>query len=99
MSAYSLGRKSFNQFMHDGDGQKGRKQFLSGKVEHDLSLVSIYRGFIKSPEITGFLTENVLMGNSSVVRSYGIEDWIKNNPDGALIDETQKGRFFSALRV
>lgn len=97
LSAYSLGGKSFKRFITEGDGPKGRQQFLSGKVMHDLSIVSIYREFIKSPEIVDFITENVLMSNSSEVRSYGIEEWIKNNPDGILIDEAPKGRYFLPL--
>ena len=98
LATYSLSRKSFKQLMANGEcSGEVRKQFLSDKVEHDLSILRIYKRFIESPRIAGFLTENVLMSNSSVIRSYGIEEWIKNNPDGILIDETPKGRYFLPL--
>ena len=97
LSAYSLTRKSFKKIVMEGENSKGWQQVLSGKVVHDLSLVLIYRRFIKSPEIIDFMTENALLGNSSELSSYGIEEWMKHHPDGILVDQTPKGTFFLPL--
>ena len=98
LAVYSLSKRSFRQLMDNQEcNSEGRKQFLSDKVDHDLSLLKIYQRFIKCPRIAGFLTENVLASGDSEVRSYGIEEWIKNNPDAILIDETPKGRYFLPL--
>ena len=96
-AAYSLSRKSFHKLLANGECGDARKQFLSNKVNHDLSIVTIYKRFIQSPRIVDFITENVLMSSSSELRSYGIEDWVKNNSDGILIDDTSKGRYFLPL--
>ena len=94
LAAYSLTDKCFKKLVcTEGERASLRKQFKSGKVEHDLSIVTIYRRLIQSPVVANFLAENVLMSNSAIIRSLDLEEWLKNSPDGILIHESSKGRY------
>ena len=96
--AYSLTKASFKKVTgQQGKGDGIRQQFLSNNTEHDLAIFDIYKKFIKSPRIVDFLTENLLMCGSTLIRPLNLEDWIKNNPDGILVDQTPEGRYFLPL--
>ena len=98
LSTYSLTKKSFSLVWGGEKESKGhRVQFLSDKVEHDLALLRIYKRLIRSSQISDFFTENILLSNSSEVRSLGIEVWIKNHPDAILVDESLRKPCFLPL--
>ena len=98
LAAYSLTERCFKKLVYsEGERVSVRKQFKSGKIGHDLSILTIYRRIIQSSEVSNFLTENVLMSNSAVIRSLDLEEWIRNSPDGILIHESNKGRHFLPL--
>lgn len=98
LAAYSLTERYFKKFIcTEGNKASVRKQFKSGKVKHDLGVVRIYRRLIQSPEVTGFLSENLLMSNSAVIRSLDLEEWLRHSPDAILTHESNKGRYFLPL--
>ena len=98
LAAYSLTEKCFKKLVcTEGERAWVRRQFKSGKVDHDLSIVTIYRRLIPSPTVANFLSENILMSNSAVMRSLDLEEWLRNSPDAILIHESNKGRYFLPL--
>ena len=59
--------------------------------------MDIYLAFSRSRRVVDFFTENVLDSNSSVVKSHGLEAWIKYAPDAILLDREQDRDYFLPL--
>ena len=98
LAVYSLTQKSFKMtFGADAKSEGIRKQFLSNQLEHDLAILGIYKRLIESPKVADFITENVLMSNSSEIRSYEIEEWIKHHPDSILVHKAPEQDYFLPL--
>ena len=96
-TAYSLTRATFKKLLPEAKTGIAKDEYLSDKIEHDLSLLAIYRRLIQSPRIESFLTENILKANASEIDTCDIKDWTKHRPDAILIDQTPQGRYFLPL--